>query len=180
MKGEVPLTLEQRLFAADHHNLVYKFLGKKHLPKDEFYDVVIFGYLRAVYRYLTIPELQKYTFKTVAWKAMEGELCNYNRFQKAQKRNAIVFSLNTALYEDGLLLEETIAAPNPLMRQLEDRLLLHDLAKRLSKQQIDIVYLKSCGYDNRDIARRQNTSLPHVQQVLSNVHKLLLEICYGQ
>ena len=31
MKCEVPLTPEQRLFAAEHHDLVYKFLRKKQL-----------------------------------------------------------------------------------------------------------------------------------------------------
>ena len=51
MKCEVPLTPEQCLFASEHHSLVYKFLNENHLPIDEFYDVVIFGYLRAVSRY---------------------------------------------------------------------------------------------------------------------------------
>ena len=53
MKSEIPLTPEQRLFAEENHNLVYKFLAENHLPRDEFYDVVIFGYLRAVSRYFT-------------------------------------------------------------------------------------------------------------------------------
>ncbi len=179
MKSEIPLTPEQRLFAEEHHGLVFKFLKMKHLPKDEFYDVVIFGYLRAVYRYLTISELQKYTFETVAWKAMEGELCNYNRVQKAKKRNAIVFSLHAAPYEGSYALEETIPAPNPHMRQLEEQLLLHDLAKRVSRQQMNIVHLKSCGYNDRDIARRQDTTIEHVQMLLKEVRRALLDICYG-
>ena len=48
MLCEVPLTKEQQDFAAEHHGLVYKFLNDNHLPEDEFYDVVIFGYLKAV------------------------------------------------------------------------------------------------------------------------------------
>ena len=50
MLCEVPLTKEQQAFATDHHGLVYKFLNENRLPEDEFYDVVIFGYLKAVYR----------------------------------------------------------------------------------------------------------------------------------
>lgn len=68
MKCEVPLTPEQRLFAAEHHSLVYKFLKENHLSSDEFYDVVIFGYLRAVSRYFNEPELQQYSFTTIACK----------------------------------------------------------------------------------------------------------------
>ena len=179
MKCEVPLTPEQRLFAAEHHDLVYKFLRKKQLSVDKFYDVVILGYLRAVHRFLTLPELQKYSFKTIAWKGMEGELCNHNRICKSQKRNAFVISLHMPVYEDGLSLEETIASPNPLMRQLEEQLLLHDLAKRVSKQQMNIVHLKSCGYNDRDIARQQNTTMKRVQELLEEVRSVLLEICYG-
>ena len=44
MLCEVPLTKEQQEFAAEQHGLVYKFLNDNHLPDDEFYDVVIFGY----------------------------------------------------------------------------------------------------------------------------------------
>lgn len=179
MKSEVPLTPEQRLFAEEHHDLVYKFLRKKQLSIDEFYDVVIFGYLRAVYRFLTLPELQKYSFKTVAWKGMEGELRNHNRICKSQKRNAFVVSLHMPVYEDGLPLEETIPAPNLYMRQLEEQLLLHDLAKKVSRQQMNIVRMKSCGYNDRDIARRQDTTIEHVQMLLKEVRHILLDICYG-
>lgn len=49
---EIPLTPEQKTFAEKHHGLVYKFLNKNQLSADEFYDVVIFGYLRAVRRFL--------------------------------------------------------------------------------------------------------------------------------
>lgn len=180
MKCEVPLTLEQRLFAAEHHDLVYKFLRKKRLSIDEFYDVIIFGYLRAVYRYFTVSELQKYSFKTIAWRGMEGELCNYYRICKSQKHKASILSLHMPVYEDGLLLEETVASPNPLMRQLEEQLLLHELAKRVSSQQMNIVHLKSCGYNDRDIARSQNTTMKRVQELLEEVRTALKEICCEQ
>ena len=36
---EMPLTPEQKAFAANNHGLVYKFLNKNQLPEDEFYDV---------------------------------------------------------------------------------------------------------------------------------------------
>lgn len=72
MLCEVPLNKEQQAFAADHHGLVYKFLNENRLPEDEFYDVIIFGYLRAVYRYFNEPKLQKYSFATISWKSMQG------------------------------------------------------------------------------------------------------------
>lgn len=43
-----PLTRKQQKFAEENHNLVYSFLNKKKLNESVFYDVVIFGYLKAV------------------------------------------------------------------------------------------------------------------------------------
>ena len=54
---DIPLNDTQRIFADKNHNLVYKFLHEKNLPASEYYDIVIFGYLRAVQRYLTDPNL---------------------------------------------------------------------------------------------------------------------------
>ena len=76
---DIPLNDTKRIFADKNHNLVYKFLHEKNLPASEYYDIVIFGYLRAVQRYLTDPNLAGYSFSTVAWRAMEGEVVNTHR-----------------------------------------------------------------------------------------------------
>ena len=47
---DIPLNDTQRIFAEKNHNLVYKFLHEKNLPASEYYDIIIFGYLRAVQR----------------------------------------------------------------------------------------------------------------------------------
>lgn len=178
MKSEIPLTPEQRLFAEEHHDLVYKFLRKKQLPIDEFYDVVIFAYLRSVRCFLTEPKLKQYSFTTISWKMMNGAVSNYYRSQKTPKHNALVLSLHTIPYEGCYALEETISAPNPHMQQLEEQLLLHDLAKRVSRQQMNIVRLKTCGYNDRDIAHRQNTTMKRVQELLEEIRTVLMEMCY--
>ena len=51
MMYEIPLTPEQKIFATRNHDLVYKFLQEKNLPIDEYYDVVIFGYLNSIHRF---------------------------------------------------------------------------------------------------------------------------------
>ena len=48
MKNMRILTEEQKIFAEQNHMLVERFLWKNHLERAEFYDVVIFGYLKAV------------------------------------------------------------------------------------------------------------------------------------
>lgn len=81
MLCEVPLTKEQQEFAAEHHGLVYKFLNDNHLPDDEFYDVVIFPYLKAVQDYFSDESAQRYSFAAIARHRMR--LCVYDHFRLA-------------------------------------------------------------------------------------------------
>lgn len=177
--SDIPLTPEQRLFAAEHHGVVYAFLNDKHLPENEFYDVVIFGYLNAVHDYLTRKDLQNYSFSTIAWRDMSRSLSNYYRDQHRQKRTATVISIHISRSDNGLPLEETIGSPDELMQQLETRLLLHDLANQVSRQQMDMVRLRTSGYSDRDIARKHNISRDQVRKLLNEVRSALEAICYG-
>lgn len=73
------LTNEERLYAAIHHGLVYRFLRKNRLPQEEYYDVVILGYLRAVRRYWTEEDLRSYRFSTIAWGCMRSNVGSYRK-----------------------------------------------------------------------------------------------------
>jgi RNA polymerase sigma factor (sigma-70 family) len=178
MLCEVPLTAEQRDFATSHHGLVYKFLNENRLPEDEFYDVVIFGYLKAVRDYFTDPTAQKYSFTTIANRRMRFCLCDHFRSQARKKRNMEVFSIHIGFGPDSYPLEETIAGQDNLMQQLEAKLLLHELARKVSRQQMDMVRLKTCGYNLREISRHQKTPMNRVKELLEEAHAILQELCY--
>lgn len=177
MMYEIPLTPEQKVFAAQNHDLIYKYLNENHLSEDEFYDVVAFGYLRAIRRFFSDLQLQEYSFGTVAWKGMQGALNDHKKAQRGQKHAAKVLSLHTELGDEHYSLGESSARYEDLMAQLEAKLLLHDLAKRVSKQQMEIVRLKSSGYNLRDIATRQNTSTKRIRSLLEEVRCVLTELC---
>jgi len=89
------LTKEQRKFAEEYHELVYEYLNAKHLSEDDFYDITVFGYLRAVKKYTERMDLQEYSFKTVAWRAMDTDLYNYYKSQNFEKKKAVNISLDT-------------------------------------------------------------------------------------
>ena len=101
MLCEVPLTKEQQAFATDHHGLVYKFLNENHLPEDEFYDVVVFAYLKAVKDYFNSPSAQKFSFSTIATRQMKFRLYDYFRTQERRKRNMEVLSIHVGLLEQA-------------------------------------------------------------------------------
>lgn len=174
----IPLTPEQRIFAADNHGLIYKFLNENQLPEDEFYDVVIFGYLRAVRRFFVETNLQKYSFSTIAWNCMRVDLFNYNKMHFRKKRNAETISIHLIPHENTLPIEETLAKPDELMLQLETKLLLHDLAGCISRQQMDMIRLKTSGYSIRDIAHIQKIPMKRVKEALEEVRQILIKLCY--
>ena len=102
MNENTPMTPAQQLFAEEHHNLVYAFLNEKKLPEDEYYDVVVFGYLQAVMDYTTQGESSRFSFATIAWRKMESRLADHFRHQASTKRAAPTVSLNAVMDDAGL------------------------------------------------------------------------------
>ncbi|SHO54162.1 sigma-70 RNA polymerase sigma factor region 4 domain-containing protein [Anaerocolumna xylanovorans] len=177
MNGIV-LTPEQQEFAAEYHNLIYAFLNKKKLHEDDYYDIVVFGFLHAVKRYFEESELRKYSFSTIAWRSMDSSLANYYKNLNRQKRHCYILSLDSILSNgDFLPVEETVAVPDSQMMQLETELLLHELASRVSRRQMNVIRMKADGYGVKEIAREQKTSIRDVRELLESVYGIVLEVC---
>lgn len=176
--NNIALTPEQREFAAKYHNLIYAFLNAKRLRDDDFYDTVVFGYLRSVKRYFEEPELRKYSFSTIAWRSMNSDLINHFKRESRQKRQGHTLSLDSLLKEGShLTIEETAAIPDSLMLQLETELLLHELASRVSRKQMTVIRMKVEGYGVKEIAREQKTTIKDVRDLLESVYEAVLAVC---
>ena len=63
------------------------------------------------------------------------------------------------------------------LRESEVALLLHALAKRVTPQQMEIIRLRTKGYQTNEIAQMQNTSLYHVNTLLDNARFIVVELC---
>lgn len=85
---KLPLTAEEAEFAAEHHSTIYGYLHKAGLPEDDFYDIVVFGYLRAVRKYLAVPELRQYKFSTIAYRAMSCDVHHSKEYWMRKKQPA--------------------------------------------------------------------------------------------
>jgi RNA polymerase sigma-70 factor (ECF subfamily) len=141
-----PLTDEQRDFAEENYGLVFSFMLERDLIEDDFFDIIIFGYLMAVQRYLERPDLRKYPFGTVAGKHMRRELNHYFTSRYFAKRNAEVFSL-CARPNDGLELHERIAAPNHEVHEsLEARETWESIRPLARPHEMETLKLRAQGY----------------------------------
>lgn len=145
------LTQEQREFAAENHEIVLSYLRGKRLDASEWYDVAVFGYLRAVRKYTERPELQIYAFSTIAGRSMDTEISNE---RKKQHRRIQPLSLDAPLTEDGLTLYDTISTPDFTENKEEMSAAcasLLPLLEMLTEHQLETLTLKSNGYTRSQI-----------------------------
>lgn len=106
---ERPLTSEEAQFAADNIYIVSWYLGQRGLDQDEWFDVIIFRYLLAVKRFLSIPALQEYRFVNIACKAMQSAIGG--EYAKRERR-PVEDSLDESIFPgSNLTYEMVLAAP---------------------------------------------------------------------
>lgn len=155
MKKNFVMTEKQKEYATEHHDLVYKYLQKRGLSVDDYYDVVIPGYLRAVVRYDEEKELQQYKFSTIAWGGMRSALSTHRRYLSRKKRNADVLSLDADLSNGNefSLLDTLAAADNPA-QDLDDKQLWLEVYSLLNESQWKLIQMRLTGYSNQAISRQ--------------------------
>lgn len=174
-----PFTKEEQQFAEENHDLVYAFLNEKKLSEDEYYDVVVFGYLRAVQMFKNNPRFYKYKFSTLAWKQMQGELANYYKYLTNPKRCAAVVSLDEPVDgDDGLCLEDTLSYDD-FMTELKEELLMHELVRHLPQREMRIVKMKVCGCKMHEIAKAERLTFQEINRLLDNIYPTVRKIFYG-
>lgn len=79
-----PLAPMEREVATQNFWVVESFLRQERLPFDDWFDVVVFRYLRAVELWFDRPDLYKYEFSTIAWRNMRSAV--WNERQKQSRR----------------------------------------------------------------------------------------------
>ena len=92
------MTPRQRETATKAHNMIYSYLRLRKLPIDDYYDVVVFGFMEAVQQYDENKELaKKYSLTTIAYRKMDDRLAAYRIYENRKKRTADVRSLEAPL-----------------------------------------------------------------------------------
>lgn len=145
------LTIAEKNFAAEHHALVHQFLRDKGLSENDYYDVVIFRYLRAVQLYLERPWLGQYRFKTIAYQNMRSALGHHYAAQARMKRNATVFSLDIPFRDSGsLTMADVIGTCDSAQEHVESKEVWESIVPRLTSPQLQALRLRAAGYTGRE------------------------------
>ena len=125
----LPLTEAEAEFAAEHYSIIHRYLRMAGLPENDFYDVVVFGYLRAVRKYLARPELRRYKFFTIAFR---------------KKRAAYVEPYDEEAHSEDFR--------DPVADAYESTLSFEELCGKLTPMQQRIAALRAEGYRDKEIA----------------------------
>jgi RNA polymerase sigma-70 factor (ECF subfamily) len=135
---------EERGFAEQHHELVIDFLRCKRLPMDDFYDIVIFGYLSAVQQYFRNPPAGV-KFKAMAFRAMKDSILRDGEYNACAKRCAYIISLDDMNVQDPKQDTE---------RQIEDKALLEQVVSVATPKEAKIISFLVDGFALREAAQR--------------------------
>ena len=139
------MTQEEREFAEQNHDLVIDFLRFKHLSMDNFYDVVIFGYLSAVQQYFCNPPTGV-AFKAMAFRAMKDSVLREGEYYARAKRSGFTVSLDDV---KGTLVDPI----QDTERQIEGKALLEQAASIATPKEAKIIGLLLDGFVLREAAR---------------------------
>lgn len=103
-----PLSPIEKEVAAQNFWVVESFLRQERLPFNDWFDVVIFRYLRTVELWFDRPDLYQYEFSTIAWRNMRSAV--WNERQKLSRQIQTI-SLDTLIPgTDGLTYADTVTA----------------------------------------------------------------------
>lgn len=178
MKKINPLDDNQREFASEHIGLLYRFLRKQNLAFDEFYDIVVFGYLAAVQQYDEDERLKnRYAFSTIAWRQMRFSLFEYYRSCYRPKRNAPVISINRNMDDSTLSLDSLLPdRKSNIHESATNKIYALELMSYMTEKEQEVVKLKAFGYTYREIATRCGLSIPAVGSRFSRMRRRLGQI----
>ena len=143
MRALRPMTQEEREFAEQKHDLVVEFLRRRHLPMNDYYDIVIFGYLSAVQQYFRDPPIGV-EFRAMAFRAMKDSILREGEYHARAKRCGITVGLDDAELTDHRQDTE---------QQIEGKALLEQAAKVATPKEAKIISFLLDGFALYEVAR---------------------------
>lgn len=173
-----PLTETEKKFAEDNHNLIYGFLHRYNYSIEEYYNVVIFGFLKAVEIYNRRKDLQeKYAFPFIAWQYMRSEIGNNFRTENSKKRKPTetIISLDADSTETENM--HNAVGGKSAEDDVMDKELLNDIMENLSDLQRKIAQLKINGYSNKEtyliVGMQPSTYYKEMKRIRAIVENIL-------
>lgn len=172
------LTESEKKFAEENHNLVYGFLHRYKYSIEEYYNIVIFGYLKGVQVYHRRKDLQsKYDFPFIAWQYMRSEIGHHFESENTQKRKPLESIISLDTKHEEMENFYNIVGGKSAEGDVMEKMLIVDIMNNLSEVQRKITELKIRGYDNKEVYLLlkipSSTYYKELQRMKSVIDKLI-------
>ena len=148
-------------FAEKNHKLVYAFLQEQRYDGD-YYDLAVMGYLRAVERYCSHAHLRRFSFSTVAYRAMQQSIVSWKRGESRRRQAEEAYC---ALYGR----RETVCDA-----ELSEAYFFSELQECGTPQQAAFALLRLHGYSIAEIAARYKLDPRRVRRMLKSLYSAYL------
>ena len=150
MKLEKLSEIEQK-FAEENHSLIYKFLSNGNYSIEEYYNIVVFGFLKAVQIYHRRNDLNgKYKFSVIAWKYMQAEIGNHFRIKNSKKRTTLENILSLDADNEEMENLYNMVGGKSAEADVMENSQIDSILENLTELQRKIVNLKMQGYNNTE------------------------------
>lgn len=156
----LPFTDIEKELAESCHYIVYQFLKSKGYPIEDYYNIVVMGYLKGIQKYYRSEDIDIEDLVGTCWNCMRSEVGNHLQKEKAKKRQPVEIPVgNVASAEDEVLAAE----------------LLRDAIEDFNDQQKEIILLKILGYSNTEIYQMMEISKSSYYRELERIRRKITE-----
>ena len=156
-----PLTEEEKVFAEKNHDLVYQFLKAHNYSMEDYYNTVVFGYLKGIQKYYRyVGNNTENNLDGICWNCMRSEMKSHFKLETAKKRQpAEVIIKKIPSAEDEVIALE----------------ILKSVMVNLTFRQQNIITLKMLGYSNTEICLMMEISKSSYYRELENIRQMLVD-----
>lgn len=181
--SDSPLTAEERVFAEEHHNLIYRYMRIHDLDIEEWYDRLIIAYLNSVKKYFRYEKLQSLKFEQVFFRTLDSARSNYWRDLNRPKNCPeggiwSIEGLETINNNEGddydfynCLADDRISLNDIVIDSLYTSALIDELEKEQYKK---IVLLLIEGYNGKEISNMLHISYGKYSRYIAKIKDIIL------
>lgn len=164
------LTAAEAAFAAEKYGILQDYLTENSLPEDEYYDVVVFGFLKSVQQYHRIDSLKSFGFELLAVRAMDECLKNYLKLKSLEENTMNIVNISD-IYEDSIFFERQISEANDTAKTALDNICIQKLLSSLSRTEYSVASLLLEGYAAFEIADILSLSLNRIENCIKCIRE---------
>lgn len=154
-------TEEEKKLAEKNHDLVYQFLRIHNYSMEDYYNTVVFGYLKGIQKYYRyVGNNTENNLNGICWNCMRSEMKSHFKLETAKKRQpAEIIMTKVSSAEDEVIALE----------------ILKSVMENLTIRQQNIITLKMLGYTNAEICLLMEMSKSSYYRELNTIRQTIVD-----